>query len=145
MRYILAIVVALFVTMGIVKAKEMYQIKPPTVHHLNAEVDSMWDVEEQWCNVSAYTSAKDECGKDDGITASMTKATAGRTIAADHLPFGTKVMINNHIYIVEDRFGGGYTDRIDIFMNTKKEAFKFGRQQIKIKILKEKYQWVIDK
>ena len=86
---------------------------------------------------TAYTASIDECGKDDGITASMTKATAGRTIAADDLPFGTKVKINGHIYTVEDRFGAGHKHRIDIFMNTKEEAFQYGRRIELVEVIKE--------
>lgn len=78
---------------------------------------------------TAYTPALDECAKTDGITASGAVAIQGVTVASDALPFGTELIINNHKYIVQDRFGGGYaTHRIDIFMNNKEEAFKFGRQ-----------------
>lgn len=78
---------------------------------------------------TAYTPALDECGKTDGITASGVLATAGTTIACDGLPLGTEVIIDGHTYIVQDRFGGGYgKTKIDIFMNTKAEAFRFGRQ-----------------
>lgn len=86
---------------------------------------------------TAYTASVDECGKADGITASGTLCQQRRTIACDHLPFGTKVKIDGHIYTVEDRFGGGYTDRIDIYMETKEEAFRFGRQPKIIEIVKE--------
>ena len=86
------------------------------------------------CNISAYTSSSDECGKDDGITASGVQAVAGRTIAMDGIPFGTKVEIEGHIYTVEDRFGGGYTDRIDIYMDSKEEAFRWGRRWLEVKI-----------
>lgn len=78
---------------------------------------------------TAYTPAFDECGKTDGITASGLPAIAGVTIACDGLPLGTEVVIDNHHYIVQDRFGGGHgKTKIDIFMNTKAEAFAFGRQ-----------------
>lgn len=86
------------------------------------------------CNVSAYTAHSDECGKGDGITASGVPAVAGRTIAMDGIPFGTKVEIEGHVYTVEDRFGGGYTDRIDIYMDTKDEAFQWGRRWLEVKI-----------
>ena len=86
------------------------------------------------CNISAYTASSDECGKNDGITASGVQAVAGRTIAMDGVPFGTEVEIEGHIYVVEDRFGGGYTDRIDIFMDTKAEAFRWGRRWLEVKI-----------
>ena len=77
---------------------------------------------------TAYTVSFDECGKTDGITASGAKATINRTVAADDLPFGTEVIINNQRYIVQDRFGGGHKNRIDIYMNNKEDALKFGRQ-----------------
>ena len=59
---------------------------------------------------------------------------AGRTIAMDGVPFGTLVEIDGHVYTVEDRFGGGYTDRIDIYMETKAEAFRWGRRWLEVKI-----------
>lgn len=52
----------------------------------------------------------------------------------DDVPFGTRVEINGHMYVVEDRFGGGYTNRIDIYMDTKREAFQWGRRHLKVKI-----------
>lgn len=59
---------------------------------------------------------------------------AGRTIAMDGVPFGTEVEINGRRYVVEDRFGGGYTDRIDIFMDSKSEALRWGRRWLEVKI-----------
>lgn len=79
-------------------------------------------------NVSWYTS-------DSGITASGKVAVAGRTVAADHLPLGTRLRINGNEYVVEDRFGGGYTDRVDIFCDSKEEAFANGRQYLTVEVL----------
>lgn len=64
----------------------------------------------------------------DGITASGTKATAGRTIAADPdvLPMGSVVIIDGHTYTVEDVGGAIKGNRIDIFMNSHEEAIKAG-------------------
>lgn len=84
--------------------------------------------------LTAYTASVEECGKADGITASGTKATQGRTIAADHLPFGTLVEIDGHIYTVEDRFGGGYKNKIDIYFDNYMDAINFGRQQRVVKV-----------
>lgn len=86
------------------------------------------------CNISAYTAHSNETGRGDGLTASGRYAQAGRTIAMDDVPFGTRVEIDGHTYIVEDRFGGGYTNRIDIYMDTKSEAFQWGRRHLKVKI-----------
>ena len=55
--------------------------------------------------------------------------------AADHLPFGTKVYLpDGRLLIVTDRFGGGYTDRLDIFLDTESECWKWGRQWIRCRI-----------
>ena len=64
------------------------------------------------------------CGKSDGITASGTKATAGRTVAMGGVPLGTKLLINGVVYTVEDR-GTSY-GHVDIFFNTHSEALQFG-------------------
>ena len=64
------------------------------------------------------------CGKSDGITASGTKATAGRTVAMGGVPLGTKLLINGVVYTVEDR-GTSYS-HVDIFFDTHGEALQFG-------------------
>ena len=87
---------------------------------------------------TAYTASIRECGKDDAITASGTHATEGRTIACDFLKFGTKVKIDGIIYYVEDRFGGNYQDKIDIYMNDVNKAWKFGKQTKVVTIYKER-------
>ena len=86
---------------------------------------------------TAYTSSEDECGKDDGITASGVKAVEGVTVAADDIPLGTRVLIDGHEYIVQDRFGGDYRNRIDIYHEDVSRAIEFGRRQKKIRILEE--------
>lgn len=86
-------------------------------------------------NISWYTASDDECGKSDGITASGEQAVAGITVAADDLPLGTRVRINGHEYIVHDRFGGGYKGRIDIYCESKEEAFTNGRQMLEVEVL----------
>ena len=55
--------------------------------------------------------------------------------AADHLPFGTKVTLpDGQVLTITDRFGGGYTDRLDIFMNTEQECWNFGRRWLRCRI-----------
>lgn len=110
------------------------EIQNPTPIVEHAEEPPTPSYREIEANISAYTASDDECGKADGITASGTVATAGRTIAMDGVPFGTLVEIDGHVYVVEDRFGGGYSDRIDIFMDTKEEAFQWGRRYMKVRI-----------
>ena len=86
---------------------------------------------------TAYTATIDESGKTDGITASGIKAEQGRTVAADDLTVGTKVIIDGHTYTVDDHFGGGYKNRIDIYMDSKADAVRFGRQIKVVQVIKE--------
>lgn len=74
--------------------------------------------------LTAYCSCSKCCGKSDGITASGTKATAGRTVAAKGFSFGTELMINGDTYIVEDRGVGSGV--IDIYFDSHTEALNFG-------------------
>ena len=87
-------------------------------------------------NASAYTAAADECGKSDGITASGLKVKENRTIACPPaFPFGTKLKIDGMgTYICEDRGGAIKGNHIDIYMETKKEAFAFGRKNLTAEI-----------
>ena len=57
--------------------------------------------------ITAYCGCAKCCGKTDGITASGTHVTAGRTIAAPpEIPFGTKISING-----QQENQGGYHPR----------------------------------
>lgn len=78
--------------------------------------------------ITGYCSCSSCCGKSNGITASGTKATAGRTIAADtsKYPFGTKMVIDGHTYTVEDRGGAINGNRIDMFFSSHSEALQWG-------------------
>lgn len=80
----------------------------------------------------AYCPCVECCGKTDGITATGTHATAGRTIAVDPavIPYGAKVVINGNTYIAEDCGGGINGNAIDIFFNTHAEALEFGVQDL---------------
>ena len=86
---------------------------------------------------TAYCPCAKCCGKTDGITATGTKATAGRTIAVDPsvIPYGTKVIINGNTYVAEDCGGAVKGNDIDIFFDSHKEAQKFGRQTLPAYIL----------
>nr|DAU41864.1 MAG TPA: 3D containing protein [Caudoviricetes sp.] len=56
-------------------------------------------------------------------------------VASDDLPLGTVVIINGSSYVVADRFGGGYVDMIDVFVDTEEEAIQFGRQYIDVEVV----------
>ena len=65
-----------------------------------------------------------------------TKATAGRTVAASSkFAYGTKLNINGHIYIVEDRGGSIKGDKIDIYVNSHAEALAWGVRYLPVSIV----------
>ncbi|OGI27185.1 MAG: hypothetical protein A2359_01495 [Candidatus Moranbacteria bacterium RIFOXYB1_FULL_43_19] len=89
-------------------------------------------------NASAYTAAADECGKSDGITASGRKVSQGRTLACPPgYTFGTKIEIDGMgTYVCEDRGGAIKGNHFDIYMETKKQAFAFGRRNLIARVVK---------
>jgi 3D (Asp-Asp-Asp) domain-containing protein len=88
-------------------------------------------------NASAYTAAADECGKSDGITASGLKVKEGVTIACPpQFPFGTKIKIEGMgTRVCEDRGGAIKGNHIDIYVETKKDAFSFGRRNLEAEVV----------
>ena len=88
-------------------------------------------------NASAYTAAADECGKSDGITASGIKVEKNRTLACPpSYPFGAKVKIEGYgTYTCEDRGGAIKGNKFDIYMETKSEAFAFGRRNLTAEVV----------
>lgn len=87
--------------------------------------------------VTAYCSCSKCCGKTTGTTASGTKATAGRTVAASSkFAFGTKVNIGGHIYTVEDRGGAISGNRIDVYVNSHAQALQWGVKYLPVSVVK---------
>jgi 3D (Asp-Asp-Asp) domain-containing protein len=83
-------------------------------------------------NASAYTASADECGNSKGITASGLKVMEDRTLACPpQYPFGTKISIDGQgTYVCEDRGGAIKGNHFDIYVQTKDEAFAFGRKNL---------------
>jgi 3D (Asp-Asp-Asp) domain-containing protein len=88
-------------------------------------------------NASAYTAAADECGKSNGITASGVKVMENRTLACPpQFPFGTKIQIDGMgTFVCEDRGGAIKGNHVDIYMETKAQAFAFGRRNLEAEIV----------
>ncbi len=86
--------------------------------------------------VTAYCACVRCCGKTNGITASGTKATANRTVAApSSFAFGTKIVMNGQTYVVEDRGGAIQGNRIDLYMNSHSEALAWGVRYLDVEVL----------
>lgn len=78
--------------------------------------------------LTAYCACSKCCGQwadANATTASGTSAVQGRTVACNSLPFGTRIVINGNVYVVED-CGGMASNVIDVFFNSHQEALNFG-------------------
>lgn len=87
--------------------------------------------------ITAYCSCAKCCGKTTGITASGTRATAGRTIAAPaRFAFGTKLSLNGKVYTVEDRGGAISGNKIDLYVSSHAEALAWGVRYLPVSVVK---------
>jgi 3D (Asp-Asp-Asp) domain-containing protein len=91
--------------------------------------------------ITAYCSCAKCCGKADGITASGKSAKDG-FCAVNWLPFGTKLIIDDKVYTVQDRgakslFGDKkhHIRHVDIWMKDHRAALRFGKQNKQVKII----------
>ena len=51
------------------------------------------------------------------------------------VPFGSRVTLpDGRVLTVTDRFGGGFTDKLDIFMASEQECWEFGRRWLRCKV-----------
>ena len=78
------------------------------------------------CRITHYDAGPCCCGEwATGCTASGVLATSHHTVASGpDLPFGTEVLINGEVYVVEDRGVDEY--QIDVFVDTHDEALAMG-------------------
>lgn len=89
--------------------------------------------------VSAYTSTPGQTDDSPFIAANGKRVHDGM-IAANGLPFGTKIRIpdvyGDKVFVVEDRMNKRYTfGHFDVWLDTsRKEALKFGRKHVRVEI-----------
>ena len=90
-----------------------------------------------YVTVTAYSSTPDQTDASPFITANGTWVHDG-TLAANFLPFGTKVRLPDYsgdkIYTVEDRMNQRYTYRADVWMESREAAKAFGVRKLKMEI-----------
>lgn len=111
----------------------------PYFKEIEAENDESWQNEDlyipEWVYmgdwiITAYCSCEICCGEfASGYTASGEPAIAGYTAASNILPFGTEVMIDGNIYVIQDTGWSPYGDEwIDLYFDDHEEALAFGLQ-----------------
>lgn len=96
-----------------------------------------------YVDITAYRAVMAECDSDPLVTADGTAIGAFsdlNIIAANHLPFGTKVRIPEYfgdkVFEVRDRMNARYTHRIDILMTNAKDVDQWGiKRRVKVEII----------
>lgn len=90
-----------------------------------------------YVTITAYSSTPDQTDDSPFVTANGTWVHDG-TLAANFLPFGTKIRLPDYsgdkIYTVEDRMNERYTYRADIWMEAREAAKQFGIRKLKMEI-----------
>lgn len=89
--------------------------------------------------VTAYCPCTKCSGNYGRTTATGATARAGYTVAVDPavIPYGTEVIIDNHVYRAQDCGGGVKGNHIDIFFDTHEEVINFGVQHKEVHIWDE--------
>lgn len=87
--------------------------------------------------ITAYTSSIDETDNDPFITASGSTVKRGTLACPSKYKFGTVVIIEGNKYTCEDRMNKRYrhTERFDIWVESKSEAYDWGKRELQIKVL----------
>lgn len=145
--FVLSLIMALCVWFGycightaaeteIARQTENTPVARASVMPTENEVTTVPEYTEMTVTATAYCHCEICCGKSDGITATGTKATAGRTIAVDPsvIPYGTEVIINGNTYIAEDCGASVKGKSIDIYFDSHAEALAFGRQELVVSV-----------
>lgn len=94
---------------------------------------------------TAYTSSVEETDSTPCITANgfnVCKNNSENVIAANFLPFGTRVripdMYGDRVFVVNDRMNARYGyGRVDLWMKSKQSARQFGVKRLKMEILED--------
>lgn len=139
----LAVLLILFAVLTVKTTGQPYKGEPPAIEDKlpgedkPAEGSAVLDIGEPLgeFNLTAYCPCMKCCGKTDGITATGTTATEGRTVAVDPrvIPYGSTVTIyyedgTVHTYTAEDCGGGIKGNRLDIYFDDHQAALQFGVQ-----------------
>ena len=85
-----------------------------------------------------YCSCEICCDVETGITATGTPVVEGQTIAVDPsvIPYGTKVIINGHVFTAEDCGGAIKGNRIDVYVSDHDRANALGVNYADVYLMK---------
>lgn len=124
------------------RADAVRSVRLPEVLETEPEPEEVAEIEPELQSLgtfklTAYCPCPQCCGEwADGITYTMTEATAGRTVAVDPkvIPLGSTVYINGTPYVAEDIGGAIKGNRIDVYFPDHQTALQFGVQYAEVEI-----------
>ena len=87
-------------------------------------------------NVSAYTSSADETDENPWENAAGTRPGPGSLACPSRFALGTEFVIEGEVYTCDDRMNKRYRDgnHFDVWVESKEEAYEFGRQELTITV-----------
>ncbi len=94
---------------------------------------------EYYVTATAYTANCNGCSGHTATGFNLRANPEAKVIAVDPsvIPLGTKVYVEGYGYAVAADTGGAIKgNKIDLFMSSQSDAYRFGRKNVKIKILK---------
>ena len=123
-------------TLGFIGGSAKTEAEPTTeiAEHIQNETETLGLRSLGTFTITAYCPCVKCCNKDDGITATGVKATAGRTIAVDPdvIPYGTELFIDGFTYRAEDTGGSIKGNKLDIFFANHLEALEWGVREYEV-------------
>jgi 3D (Asp-Asp-Asp) domain-containing protein len=103
-----------------------------------AKADELSEAPSYTVWVTAYSSTPEETDSTPYLTAANTEVREG-TLAANFLPFGTRVTIpaifGDRVFTVEDRMHQRKSNFVDVWMPTKTDAIAFGITRTEIVVV----------
>lgn len=105
-----------------------FSVKQPAIYHVR---------EEYVATITAYTASIDETDSTPTITADGSLINETTIACPSRYNFGTLIEFNGKLYECHDRMAARYrnTNRFDIVMPTKKEAFAWGKRKVSIRVV----------
>lgn len=85
--------------------------------------------------ITAYTSSEDETDSTPFENASGNRPGPGSVACPVRYAFGTRVLIQGQQYTCDDRMHSRFSERFDVWRETKNEAFEFGKKRVVVAII----------
>ena len=117
--------------------EENYNLEGTDVNEQNATAEQYGDSIGEY-TIDYYCSCETCRAKASKVKATGTPVVEGQTIAVDpdEIPYGTKVIIDGHVFTAEDCGGAIKKNHIDVYVNSHEEALALGVTNAEVYLVK---------